>query len=45
MADVLSKETRSYNMSRIPSKDTKPGMLVRKLVIKSLGHWLAGDCM
>ncbi|RXF70525.1 very short patch repair endonuclease [Arcticibacter tournemirensis] len=30
MADVHSKETRSYNMSRIRSKDTKPEMLVRK---------------
>lgn len=30
MADVHSKETRSYNMSRIHSKDTKPEMLVRK---------------
>ncbi len=26
MADVHSKETRSYNMSRIRSKDTKPEM-------------------
>ena len=30
MADVHSKETRSYNMSRIKGKDTKPEMLVRK---------------
>lgn len=30
MADVHSKETRSYNMSKIHSKDTKPEMLVRK---------------
>jgi len=30
MADVHSKETRSYNMSKIRSKDTKPEMLVRK---------------
>jgi DNA mismatch endonuclease (patch repair protein) len=30
MADVHSKETRSYNMSRIRSKDTKPEMMVRK---------------
>ena len=30
MADVHSKETRSYNMSRIRSTDTKPEMLVRK---------------
>ncbi len=32
MADVHSKETRSYNMSRIHSKDTKPEMLVRKFL-------------
>ena len=30
--DVHSKETRSYNMSRIRSKDTKPEMLVRKFL-------------
>ncbi|MDR3680524.1 MAG: DNA mismatch endonuclease Vsr [Flavipsychrobacter sp.] len=30
MADVHSKETRSFNMSRIRSKDTKPELLVRK---------------
>lgn len=30
MADVHSKETRSYNMSRIKGKDTKPEMLVRR---------------
>jgi DNA mismatch endonuclease (patch repair protein) len=30
MADVHSKETRSYNMSRIRSKDTKPGMLAHR---------------
>jgi len=28
MADVHSKETRSYNMSRIRNKDTKPEMLI-----------------
>ena len=33
--DVHSKETRSYNMSRIRSKDTKPEMLVRKFLHKS----------
>ena len=33
MADVHSKETRSYNMSRMRSKDTKPEMLVRKFFI------------
>jgi len=30
MADVHNKATRSYNMSRIKGKDTKPEMLVRK---------------
>jgi DNA mismatch endonuclease (patch repair protein) len=32
MADNHSKETRSYNMSRIPSKNTKPELLVRKFL-------------
>lgn len=32
MADVHSKETRSFNMSRIRSKDTKPELLVRKFL-------------
>ncbi|MES2275438.1 MAG: DNA mismatch endonuclease Vsr [Bacteroidota bacterium] len=32
MADVHSKETRSFNMSRIRGKDTKPEMLVRKFL-------------
>jgi len=35
MVDVHSKETRSYNMSRIRSKDTKPEMLVRKFLHKN----------
>ncbi|QTE35734.1 DNA mismatch endonuclease Vsr [Mucilaginibacter gossypii] len=35
MADVHSKETRSYNMSRIKSKDTKPELLVRKFLHKN----------
>jgi DNA mismatch endonuclease (patch repair protein) len=30
MADVHSKALRSYNMSQIKSKDTKPELLVRK---------------
>ena len=30
MADVHTKEIRSFNMSRIKGKDTKPEMLVRK---------------
>ncbi len=30
MADVYDKATRSYNMSRIKGKDTKPELLVRR---------------
>lgn len=30
MTDVHSKKTRSYNMSQIRAKDTKPEILVRK---------------
>ena len=32
MADVHEPETRSYNMSQIKGKDTKPEMLVRKFL-------------
>lgn len=32
MADVHSKKTRSYNMSRIRGKDTKPELIVRSMV-------------
>ena len=32
MADVHDKETRSYNMSRIRSKNTKPELIVRKFL-------------
>ena len=32
MTDVHSKETRSYNMSRIRGKDTKPEMVVRRFL-------------
>ena len=32
MADVHDKKTRSYNMSRIRSKDTKPEMIVRRFL-------------
>src|SRR5688572_23648799 len=32
MADVHSKERRSYNMSMIKGKNTKPEMLVRKFL-------------
>jgi len=32
MADIHSKETRSFNMSRIKGKDTKPEIQVRKFL-------------
>lgn len=32
MADVHDKQTRSYNMSQIKGKDTKPEILVRKFL-------------
>lgn len=32
MADVHSKQVRSYNMSRIKGKDTKPEILVRRFL-------------
>ena len=32
MADVHTKEQRSYNMSQIRGKDTKPEMLVRRFL-------------
>ena len=32
MADVHSKATRSYNMSQIKGKDTKPELIVRKFL-------------
>ncbi|AYZ36739.1 DNA mismatch endonuclease Vsr [Chryseobacterium indologenes] len=32
MTDVHSKEIRSYNMSKIKGKDTKPEILVRKFL-------------
>ncbi len=31
--DVHDKHTRSYNMSRIKGKNTKPEMLVRKFLL------------
>lgn len=37
MADTLSKAERSERMSRIGGKDTKPEMVVRRLV-HALGH-------
>ena len=35
MTDVHDKKTRSYNMSRIKGKNTKPEMLVRKFLHKN----------
>ena len=32
MTDVHDKKTRSYNMSQIKGKDTKPEMLIRKFL-------------
>ncbi|MCH8540848.1 MAG: DNA mismatch endonuclease Vsr [Opitutales bacterium] len=32
MADIVSEAQRSYNMSRIRSKDTKPEILVRSML-------------
>jgi len=41
MADVHSVKTRSYNMSQIRSKDTKPELLIRKfLFVNSLRYRL-----
>ena len=34
MPDVLTKEQRSYNMSRIRGKNTRPELIVRKLLYK-----------
>lgn len=34
MADVHDRKTRSYNMSRIKGKDTKPEILVRKYLFE-----------
>ncbi|SHG42001.1 very short patch repair endonuclease [Pedobacter caeni] len=35
MTDVHSKATRSYNMSKIKGKDTKPELLVRQFLHKN----------
>ncbi len=37
MADIHSKEVRSYNMSRVKSKNTSPELLVRKY-LHGLGY-------
>lgn len=36
MADVHSPKIRSYNMSQIKNRDTKPELLVRSLVHRSV---------
>lgn len=42
MADVHNKQTRSYNMSRIRAKDTKPELLVRRYInTQGFSHRLA----
>jgi DNA mismatch endonuclease (patch repair protein) len=35
MADVHSAAVRSYNMSRIRSKDTKPELIIRKILFSN----------
>ena len=35
MSDVHTKEVRSYNMSQIRSKNTKPELLIRKLLFSN----------
>jgi len=35
MVDVHTREVRSYNMSRIRSKNTKPELVVRKFLFKN----------
>lgn len=42
MADIHSKEVRSYNMSQIRNKDTKPEIIVRKFLFSKgrLGDFL-----
>jgi DNA mismatch endonuclease (patch repair protein) len=35
MADVYSKKTRSYNMSKVKGKNTKPELLVRKFLFSN----------
>ncbi len=38
MADVHTPAQRSYNMSRVRSKDTKPELIVRKFLLAH-GFW------
>lgn len=43
MADVHSKAIRSYNMSRIRGKDTKPELLVRRFLFANGLHYRLHD--
>ena len=43
MADVHSKAVRSYNMSRIRGKDTKPEILVRKYLFSMGFRYILHD--
>ena len=43
MADTHSKDTRSYNMSRIRSKNTKPEIIVRKYLFANGFRFLVHD--
>ena len=43
MADVHNKKTRSYNMSMIRSKDTKPEIMVRKFLFGNGFRFWIGD--
>lgn len=43
MADVHNKATRSYNMSRIRNKNTKPEILVRKFLFTNGFRYRVND--
>jgi DNA mismatch endonuclease (patch repair protein) len=43
MTDVLTRKQRSFNMSRIRGKDTKPEYFVRRLVHKAGYRYLLHD--
>ena len=44
MADVNSKAVRSYNMSQIKGKDTKPEVIVRKFLFSQGFRYRKNDC-
>ena len=41
--DIHSSQTRSYNMSRIKGKDTKPEMLVRRFLFAKASRYKLHD--